>query len=136
MKKIFTHGIVAGTLAAITSLIYVHVYQSALGASFDKIINSGSIVASSIFGCTLMAVGYLLLVQFKKEKFTGILNLVIVGLSFASILGPIGISLPLDIEAPELFPGLAVPLHFFPALAFFAIEPFFRQKNRNSDLTT
>jgi hypothetical protein len=135
MKKIFIHGIVAGTLASVASLIYVNLYQSALGASFDKIINSGSIVGSSIFGCILMAIGYLLLFQFKKEKFTGILNLVIVVLSFASILGPISISLPLDIEAPELFPGLAVPLHFFPALAFFAIEPFFRQKDTNINIS-
>ena len=54
------------------------------------------------------------------------LNLVIAVLSFASIISPISMSLPLDIESPELFPGLVVPMHFFPALAFFAISPFFK----------
>lgn len=135
MKKIFIHGIVAGILAAITSLIYFNLYQSTLGTSFDKVINPGSIIGSSIFGCMLISIGYFLLFKFKKENLKGILNVVIAVLSFASILGAISMSLPLDIESPELFPGLAVPMHFFPALAFFAIEPFFRQKDTNIDNT-
>jgi hypothetical protein len=134
MKKIFIHGIVAGILAALASLIYSNLYQSTLGTAFDKVINTASIVGSSIFGCVLMTIGYLLLYKFKKENLRGILNIIITVLSFASIVGPISMSLPLDIEAPEMFPGLVVPMHFFPALAFFAIEPFFRQKDRNIDL--
>jgi hypothetical protein len=51
-------------------------------------------------------------------------------LSFASIIGAIGMTLPLDIDFPELFPGLVVPMHFFPALAYFAIAPFFKKEAR------
>jgi hypothetical protein len=40
-------------------------------------------------------------------------------------------SLPLDIEYPELFPGLVVPMHFFPAYAFLTIYPFFKQTNKS-----
>jgi hypothetical protein len=128
MKKIFIHGIVAGILSSIASLIYFYLYQTTLGTSFDKVINAGSIVGSSIFGCVLISIGYLLIFKFNKENFKGILNIAITVLSFASIIGVISMSLPLDIESPELFTGLAVPMHFFPALAFFAIEPFFRQQ--------
>lgn len=135
MKKTFTHGIVAGIFASVASLIYFNLYQSTLDSAFDKIINIGSIVGSSIFGCVLMTIGYFLLSKFKKENLKGILNIVIAILSFASIIAPISMSLPLDIEAPELFPGLVVPMHFFPAMTFFAIEPFFRQKGRNIDIT-
>jgi len=135
MKKIFIHGIVAGILAAVASLIYFNLYQSTLGSAFDRITNIGSIAGSSIFGCVLMTIGYLLLFKFNKENLKGILNIVIAVLSFASIIGPMSMSLPLDIEAPELFPGLVIPMHFFPALAFFAIEPFFRQKDRNIDIS-
>lgn len=135
MKKIFIHGIVAGILASTASLIYFNLYQSTLGTSFDKVINTGSIVGSSIFGCVLISIGYFLLFKIKRENLKGILNVAITVLSFASIIGAISMSLPLDIESPELFPGLSVPMHFFPALAFFAIEPFFRQKDTNIDIT-
>jgi hypothetical protein len=128
MKKIFLHGIVAGILSAFASTVYFNMYQSALGTSFDKIINGGSIVGSSILGCVLIATGYFLLFKFKKVTLTGILNILIVLCSFVSIIGPISMSLPLDIETPELFPGLVIPMHFFPALIFFAIAPFFEQQ--------
>jgi hypothetical protein len=126
VKKIFIQGIFAGVLSAIASIIYFNIYQTTLGTSFDKIINMGAIVGASVFGCMLMSVGYFLLLKLRKENFRGILNLLILVVSFASIISPISISLPLDIEAPELFIGLVVPMHFFPALAFFAIEPFFK----------
>jgi hypothetical protein len=38
----------------------------------------------------------------------------------------------LDVEFPEMFPGLVIPMHFFPALAFFAIDPFFKQSSIKS----
>lgn len=75
-----------------------------------------------------MTVGYACLLKFDKLHLKGWLNVVIAILSFASIIGPIGMSLPLSIEYPELFPGLVVPMHFFPALAFMAIYPLFSIK--------
>ena len=74
----------------------------------------------------LMAVSYWLLFKWNKQSLLGVLNVVIAVLSFASIISPIAIDLPLTIKTPELFPGLVVPMHFFPALAFFCIAPFFR----------
>ena len=129
MKKIFIHGIVAGILAALASLIYCNLYQSTLGVSFDKIINIGSVFGASIFGCILISVANIILFKFKKENLQGLLNIVIAVLSFTSIIGPISMTLPLDVESPEMFPGLVIPMHFFPALAFFAIAPFFKQSS-------
>jgi hypothetical protein len=128
MKKIFIQGLVAGFLASALSILYFQLYQSALDTAFDKIINPGAIIGSSVFGCVLIAIGTMFLQKFKLEKFKGTYNLVVVVLSFASTIGPLGMSLPLNIEAPELFPGLAIPMHFFPALVYFAIEPFFTVK--------
>lgn len=132
MKKIFIHGIVAGVIAAITSVIYFYLYQSALHTAFDKIINPGAIFGSSVFGCVLISIGDMLIQKLKPAKLKGIYNLLLIVLSFASIIGPIGISLPLNIEAPELFPGLVIPMHFFPALVYFAIEPFFGTSEKTS----
>jgi len=51
-------------------------------------------------------------------------------LSFGLIVIPISVSLPLNLKSPELFPGLAVPMLFFPALAWFTTDPFFRNKDQ------
>ncbi len=126
MKKLLVHGIVAGLLAAVAGVIYLNIYQGAFGVDYDAVINVGSIVGASIIGCMLMTSGYAALLKLNRQNLTGWLNILIVVLSFASIISPIGMSLPLDVEFPELFPGLVVPMHFFPALAFFAIHPFFQ----------
>ena len=126
MKKIFLHGIIAGVLAAIAGIIYFNIYQNALGAAFNKVVNPGAISGACIFACVLMSVAYMLLERFNKQKLYGWLNVLIAVLSFASIISPISMSLPLDIKNPELFPGLVVPMHFFPAMAYFCIAPFFK----------
>jgi hypothetical protein len=134
MKKIFLQGITAGLLSALASIIYFKIYQTTLDTSFNKIINVGSIIGASLFGCILISIGNFILLKYRKGQLKGILNLLILVLSFTSIISPIGMSLPLDIDVPELFPGLVIPMHFFPALAFFALDPFFRQKNLETDL--
>jgi hypothetical protein len=122
------HGIIGGVLAASAGVIYLTIYKEAFDINYAKVINAASITGSCLFSCLLMAGGYALLQRFKKTRYTGILNIVIALLSFASITGPISITLPLDTASPELFPGLAIPMHFFPALAFFTIAPFFVKK--------
>ena len=92
---------------------------------FSLVVNWGSIAGASFFGCLLMTLGYWLLFRFGKQQWIGWLNLLIAGLSFLSILGAMTTTLPLEVEFPELFPGLVVPMHFFPALAFFALFPLF-----------
>ncbi len=128
MTKLFIHGIVAGILAALSGIIYFFLYQEALGTDFDQVVNVGAIIGASLIGCMLMTSGYALVLKFKKEKLIGWLNMAILMLSFVSIIGPIGMSLPLDIADPELFPGLVVPMHFFPALAFLGTYPLFSNK--------
>ncbi|MFK7952430.1 MAG: hypothetical protein AB8B73_06255 [Ekhidna sp.] len=127
MKKIFVQGLVAGALSSLAGVVYFNIYQGTLLTEFDRIINMGSIVGASFIGCMLIALGYLALYKLNKPNFQGWLNVLICLLSFVSIISPIGMALPLDIEFPELFPGLVVPMHFFPALAYFTIQPFFKK---------
>ena len=125
MKKSLIHGIIAGILTALAGIAYQRVYEDALFLDFSTVINPGSVAGASIFGCMLMAIGYELLERFKKSNLKGWLNVLITVLSFLSILGPLSMSLPLDIEFPEMFPGLAIPMHFFPAMIFFSLNTFF-----------
>jgi len=131
MKKSLIHGVVAGLLSGVAGIIYLNIYQEALGVDYGPIINKGAIMGASVMGCMLMTLGYVALIKLGKQKWSGWLNILIAVLSFVSIIGPIGMSLPLDIEYPELFPGLVVPMHFFPAYAFLTIYPFFKQTNKS-----
>jgi hypothetical protein len=125
MGRCILHGITAGILSALAGIVYLYVYQEAMFLDFSKILNEASIAAASIIGCLIMALSYLWIERMKRPNLKGWLNMVIVAISFFSILGPISMTLPLDLEFPELFPGLAIPMHFFPAMIFFGLSPFF-----------
>jgi hypothetical protein len=129
-KKSLLLGIVSGLLAGVAALVYAYVYHSSLGANFSKVAGSARIIAASVFGGVLAAIGYWILDKKLKEKGEIVFNLLFSLLSFASLLAPFGVKLPLDIEAPELFPGMVIPMHFFPALAWFTLKPLFFSPGR------
>ena len=126
-KKIFLQGIVCGLLAAVGCIIYSTIYQQSFLIDFGTIIKPIGVVGSCVFGCMLMAIAYGLLEKMNKQNLFGVLNILFVIISFASIVGPISMSLPLSIESPEMFPGLVIPMHFLPALAFLTLLPFFKK---------
>ena len=87
------------------------------------------ILAASIFGGVLAAAGYTLLVRSLKNNGEIVFNLLFTIFSFASLLLPIAYKLPLNIETPELFPGMVIPMHFFPALGWYTLKPLFIKTN-------
>lgn len=124
-KKSLLLGIVSGIMAGIVSLIYAKVYHSSLGADFSKVATTERIFASSIFGTVLAAIGYWALDKWLRKNGEIVFNLLFAILSFATLLAPFATKLPLDLEAPELFPGMVIPMHLFPALAWFTLKPLF-----------
>ena len=92
---------------------------------FSQVINASSIIGASVFGCMLMSIGYMALIKWGKLQWIGWLNILIVTLSFLTIFLPVAMRLPLDVDFPEMFPGLVIPMHFIPALTFLTISPFF-----------
>jgi|TARA_R110000737_G_scaffold352891_1_gene400897 uncharacterized membrane protein len=129
MKKYLAHGVLAGLLSALAAIIFQYIYQEAMFLDFSSVLNSGSIIGSCMLGCMLMAIGFWGIEKINKPKLKGWLNIIVIVLTFLSILGPLSMTLPLDVEFPEMFPGLAIPMHFFPALIFFGLDPFFNSKN-------
>ena len=128
MKANLIHGVLAGVLSALASVIYLNVYQNLNFVDFSSVINAGSIIGASLMGCLFMAIGYVLLEKIGKPKGKGVLNLVIIFFTILSVFGPLLMGLPLELDFPELFPALAIPMHLFPAMLFFGLEPFFRGK--------
>lgn len=128
MKKHLIHGGVAGALAAIASIIFFKIYAELYFVDFSAVIDETAIIISSIMGCLLMAVGYIILDKVKKPNLYGALNILIMIFSFLSIVPVMGMPLPLEVEFPEMFPGMVIPMHFFPAVAFFGLAPFFQKQ--------
>jgi hypothetical protein len=127
-KKLLLLGLVSGVLAAVAALIYQKIYTNSLGADFSAIVKPVNIVIVCTLAGLLASTGYGLLTKWLPRAGEIIFNFVLVILTFASILGPFATKLPLEVEMPELFPGLTVPMHFFPALAWFTIKPLFIKK--------
>lgn len=124
-KKIFFQGLSAGILSAVACIIYNRIYFFATEADFSKVLNTTVLIGINLGACLLAAIGFWLLTNWFKKRGEIIFNFCFTILSFASIIIPISVSLPLKIKYPELFPGLSIPMHFFPALAWFTIRPLF-----------
>jgi hypothetical protein len=124
-KKHFYHGLISGIMAAIAAIIYSRIHFFATQADFSAIINPGTIISLSLIACLILSVAYYSYIRIWKNKGIIIYHLFISILSFAAVIIPISISLPLSVKNPELFPGLAVPMIFFPALAWFTFKPLF-----------
>lgn len=124
-KKALILGIVSGLLAGTAGLIYAHLYYSINEADFGKVASSIRIIAGCLAGGVLAAAGFRALNKWLKDKGEIVFNLLFSLLSFASLLPPIAYRLPRELETPELFPGMVIPIHFFPALAWFTLKPLF-----------
>jgi len=127
-KRAFIHGLVAAALAAIAGIIYNRIYYFATETDFSKIINVGSIIGISVLVCMVATLIYFGLVKWLGKTGEVIFSFLFSIISFACVMIPISISLPLDIKSPEIFPGLAVPMVFFPAIAWYTIKPLFAVK--------
>lgn len=124
-KKAFLNGLIGSILSTSACLIYKSIYQEAFYVDFNQVMSTTAIVAACTIGCFLMAIGHQFGLWWKGPKTVGWLNIVYSLISFASIAGVLGFNLPLETESPEMFPGLAIPMHFFPVLSLLSIYPFF-----------
>lgn len=131
-KKIFFHGIAAAVLASVAAIVYNRIYFFATEADFSKVLNTGSLVGLNAMICLLAAFLFWILQATLKTKGEIVFNFVFSIASFACVIIPISLTLPLDIEFPELFPGLAVPMMFFPAVAWYTIRPLFISEKNQS----
>jgi hypothetical protein len=123
--KHFYHGMISGIMAAVAAIIYSRIHYFATQADFSMVINAGTMISLNIIAGIIISVVYYLISRRVKGIKSGVFNILLSVLSFATVIIPISISLPLTIKNPELFPGLAVPMVFFPALSWLTFKPFF-----------
>jgi len=118
-------GIISGVLAGIAGIIYARIYYKINEADFSVVVSSIRILSASLFGGVLAAMGYTLLSRWLKTRGEIVFNFLFTLMSFASMLLPIAYKLPLNLETPDLFPGMVIPMHFFPALSWYTLKPLF-----------
>ncbi len=132
MQKTFYHGITAGALSALACIVYSNAYNGAMMTDFSKVVSIGGIIGSCIFGCVLASLGYYFFAKKVTSNTDVWFNIIFLILTFASFVGPFSATLPLDMESPELFAGLTIPMHIFPILFWLATKPlFFKSENSN-----
>lgn len=127
-KRIFYQALLSAVLCALAGFIYNRIYFFATEADFSKVINWKSLIALSFLSCFAAAFLYWA-VSALPVRWAGIVfNFLLSILSFAAVMIPISLTLPLDVKFPELFPGLGVPMVFFPAMAWYTVAPLFSRK--------
>ncbi len=126
-KGLFIQSLVAGILAAIAANIYNQIYFFATEIDYSNIINAVSLISLNLIISLLAGLLYWLLTTLFKSKGAIIFNFVYSVGSFACVIIPIAMTLPLSTLNPELFPGLTVPMVFFPVIAWMTIDPLFKK---------
>ena len=128
-KRIFFWGLTAGILSAVASIIYQQIHEYASYTEFRRILSIPMIIAVNLIGAMLAAFTFWACHKVFRKNAEFIFNLLLALGTIASIFYPIiFFKLPLDIPAPEMFPVLAVPMHFMPAMAWFTLRPLFAKK--------
>jgi hypothetical protein len=134
LKKGLLLGVTSGIVAGGVGTLYNAIYNEAFYTDFSSVLNPTGIFIASIVGCLLMGLGYVIAARLKRPLLIPILNILYCILSFASIIGVLDFKFPLTMDPDTIiaFPGLAIPMHFFPALSFLALVPFFwKYESRN-----
>jgi hypothetical protein len=124
-RKIFFHAVFASILTASAGIIYERVYYFSTEVDFSAVLDMRRIIALSVLVSMIAAFLNYFLIRLLKKRGAIVFNFLFSIVSFAAVLIPISFSLPLDVKSPELFPGLAVPMVFFPVVAWFTVEPLF-----------
>lgn len=127
MVRILILGVVSGLVASFAALGYDYMYAEAFWTDFTLIINAKSIFSSMMFATIIASIGYFFILKLNTRFNEFIFNFLFGAVTFGSIFLPLSMSLPLEINNPEMFIGLAVPLHFFPMLFWMSFKPLFEK---------
>ncbi len=128
IKNAILFWLISSLLSTLICLMYNSIYSEAYQLDFSQILNVVGISISCVIGCFLMVFGYFLVYKLNFSKLIVVLNVIYAAVSFGSIVGVLAFKLPLEMSFPEMFPGLAIPMHFFPIMTFLSLLPLFIKK--------
>ncbi len=130
-KKHLLHGVTAGLLSGLASLIFMRVYKEIAFVDFAPVMPVYKIFGACVFGSVLASAGFFSAKKMLSKYGEVIFNLLFTIFSFASIIGPIMFTFPPELDVKGIdeitmyFQPFAITLHFFPALIWYTVKPIF-----------
>lgn len=125
MKQTLYHGAISGVLAGLAASIFNEAYSQALIVDFTSVFTWINLLAVCVFSCVLASLGYFFFAKWVKKGTDSLFNAIFLIITFATFLLPFSSELPMEIESPELFPGLTLTMHLFPIVFWLATKPLF-----------
>jgi hypothetical protein len=129
IKKII-FALSSGLLAGVVSYFYGDMIQTQLLEDYSKEVPTKAIFISCLIGTILATLGHWLFTKFIPKFGELIFGILFAGLTTASLIGVLGFVFKGETteEHQYIFYSFAMPMHFFPFLAWYSLKPLFERK--------
>lgn len=129
LKKVIW-ALSSGLLAGGVSYLYGEMFEKQIMEDYENVVPTPAIFISCLIGTVLATLGYWLLTKFIPKFGEVLFTFLFAALSTASLVGVLGFTFTDDSSELHqfIFYGYAMPMHFFPFLAWFVCKPLFAEK--------
>ena len=129
LKKVIW-ALSSGILAGGVSYAYGETFEKQLMEDYSNVVPTAAIFISCLVGTTMATVGYGLLTKLIPMFGEFIFALIFAAFSAASLVGVLGFTFTDGSNELHqfIFYGYAMPMHFFPFLAWYVFKPLFDEK--------
>lgn len=129
LKKVIW-ALSSGILAGGVSFGYGATFEKQLMEDYSNVVPSAAIFISCLVGTIMATFGYWLLMKLIPMFGEFIFALIFAAFSAASLVGVLGYTFTDDSSELHqfIFYGYAMPMHFFPFLAWYVVKPLFDEK--------
>lgn len=120
-------AILSGLLSGLAAYLYGMVFQEALLVDYSAVVPTAAMFISSLIGTVLATAGFAGLIRITPKYGEIIFGFLFALVSFMSIAGVFAAQLPDsdDESFYYLIYGYAIPMHFFPFVAWYTFKPIF-----------
>ncbi|MEY3592051.1 MAG: hypothetical protein RLZZ38_1020 [Bacteroidota bacterium] len=130
MVKKIIWALSSGLLAAGVSYFYGEMFEQQLFEDYSNVVPTPAIFISCLVGTTFATLGHWLLTKFIPSFGEFLFALIFAAISTASLVGVLGFTFTDNSNELHqfIFYGYAMPMHFFPFLAWYVFKPLFDKK--------
>lgn len=131
MKRALIHGLVSGLLAAAACIAWLKFYEYASYIDFSPIISYVGLIVIPVVALVIASLVYVWMEKKWSTKGVWIFHFLMSGISMASLAGPFKVHFPEGTDEMILMfvYGLFLPMHLFPALAWYTLKPILKSNN-------
>jgi uncharacterized membrane protein YeaQ/YmgE (transglycosylase-associated protein family) len=130
MVKKIIWALSSGLLAGGVSYFYGEMFEQQLFEDYSNVVPTPAIFISCLVGTIFATLGHWLLTKFIPSFGEFIFALIFAAITTASLVGVLGFTFTDNSNELHqfIFYGYAMPMHFFPFLAWYVLKPIFDKK--------